>query len=78
MQVKTALVRNALSGGLGKISIVCLRLVQVPLLLAGLGVDEYGRWLVLASLPSWLALANLGVGSVAISEMARALLSSYE
>jgi O-antigen/teichoic acid export membrane protein len=73
MQVKFAIFRNMLAGGFGKGSIVLFRLLQVPLLLSALGVEEYGRWLVLASIPSWLALANLGFGSVAATEMSMAV-----
>lgn len=46
-------------------SVVIFRLVQVPALLSFLEVEEYGRWLVLSSIPSWITLANLGFGSVA-------------
>lgn len=69
MRLKTALFHNFLASGTGKLSTVVFRLVQVPLLLTYLGVDEYGRWLILASLPSWLTLANIGFGSVAANEM---------
>lgn len=73
MQVKTVILRNMFAGGSGKVSIVLFRLLQVPVLLSALGVEEYGRWLVLASIPSWLALANLGFGSVAATEMSMAV-----
>lgn len=73
MQVKTIILRNMFAGGLGKVSLVLFRLLQVPLLLSALGVKEYGRWLLLASIPSWLALANLGFGSVAATEMSMAV-----
>ncbi len=72
MQIRAALFRNALASGWGKASTVLFRLVQVPVLLLALGVEDFGRWLVLASLPSWLTLANLGFGSVAANEMAMA------
>src|SRR5947208_3278487 len=73
MRIKAALIRNALAGGWGKISSVFIRLVQVPLLLSVLGVEDFGRWLVLSSLPSLLALANLGFGTVAANEMSMAI-----
>src|SRR5947207_887377 len=73
MQVKAALFRNAIAGGAGKISVLLFRLVQVPLLLTALGIPEFGRWLVISSLPSWLTLANLGFGTVAANEMSMAV-----
>jgi len=52
---------------------ILIRIIQVPLLISFLGIDEFGRWLVLSSLPTWLALANLGFGSVASNEMSMAV-----
>lgn len=72
MKLKAALIRNSLASGWGKISTVLFRLVQIPVLLSFLGVEDYGRWLVLYSFPSWIQLANLGFGSVASNEMSMA------
>lgn len=73
MSTKISLIQNILSIGWGKISSVFIRLLQVPLLLTTLGVDEYGQWLVISSIPSWLTLANLGFGSVASNEISIAI-----
>lgn len=69
MSVKISLLRNAGAGLWGKVSVLLVQLVQVPLLISILGIEDYGRWVVLYSLPSWLILANLGFGSVASTEM---------
>jgi O-antigen/teichoic acid export membrane protein len=73
MALKKALLRNAFGAGFGQVSLALFRLVQVPLLLSSLGVEEYGRWLVLVSLPSWLALTNMGFGSVGANEITMAV-----
>ncbi len=73
MSVKLSLLRNMGAGAWGNVSMVLIRLVQVPLLLLYLGVEDYGRWLVISSLPSWLSLANMGFGSVAANEMTMAV-----
>jgi len=70
MAIKTALLKNLLSGGVGKISTIIIRLVQVPILITAFGVSDYGVWLVLSSLPAWLTMANLGFGNVASNEIA--------
>lgn len=57
------------AGAWSNISMVLVRLMQVPLLLLYIGVEDYGRWLVISSLPSWLSLANMGFGSVASNEI---------
>lgn len=69
MSLTKRLVKNSFAGVLSKISIVIFRLIQVPILLSALGKDDYGRWLILYSLPSWIMLANLGFGSVASNEI---------
>ncbi|WP_428329096.1 lipopolysaccharide biosynthesis protein [Mucilaginibacter sp.] len=73
MKVKTAVFRNALAGGWGKVSIILVRLIQVPLILSALGVNNYGLWLVLSSIASWLKLANIGFGDVAANEIPMAI-----
>ena len=73
MRLKKLLIRNSLASGFGKLSTVLFRFVQVPLLLSALGAEDYGRWLVLYSFPSWIALTNLGFGSVAANEISMAV-----
>lgn len=73
MSIKGSLFRNLSAGAWSNISNVLIRFMEVPLLLAFLGVEDYGRWLVLSSLPAWLTLANLGFGSVASNEMTMAV-----
>lgn len=62
-------VKNFGAGTWVRVSTVLFKLVQVPLLLAYLGPEDYGRWLILYSLPSWLSYASQGFGSVAANEM---------
>lgn len=69
MSVKKSLAKNLGAGIWSRSSTILFRLIQVPLIISVLGVEDYGRWLVLYSLPSWLTLANMGFGSVASNEM---------
>lgn len=69
MSIRKGLMKNFGAGLWSKASTIFFRLIQVPLIVSALGVEDYGRWLVLYSLPSWLMLANLGFGSVAANEM---------
>ncbi|ASU36716.1 lipopolysaccharide biosynthesis protein [Mucilaginibacter xinganensis] len=73
MRTKQALIKNSIVGVWSKISILLFRIIQVPLLLSFLGVEGYGLWLVISSLPSWLTLANMGFGSVSANEMSIAM-----
>lgn len=73
MSIKKSLLRNLGASTWGKISLILVRLMEVPLLLLYIGVDDYGRWLIISSLPSWLSMANFGFGSVGSSEMTMAV-----
>lgn len=72
MSIKAILLQNVGAGVWSRSSGSLVRLLQVPLLLSILGVEEYGRWLVLYTLPSWIAFANMGFGNVAANEMSMA------
>ena len=41
------------------------RIAIIPLLLWFLGPEQYGQWLVISAIPSWLSLSNFSLGSVA-------------
>jgi O-antigen/teichoic acid export membrane protein len=73
MGTKKSVFQNSIAGGWAKISSILLMLLQIPMLLSALGVEEYGRWLVISSFPTWLALANLGFGNVAANEISMAV-----
>lgn len=57
------------AGTWSRASNILFKLVQVPLLLGFLSAEDYGRWLILYSLPSWLSYASQGFGSVAANEI---------
>lgn len=73
MTLRKILLKNLLAGSLSKISTIGIRFLQVPILLSALGAKEYGYWLIISSLPSWLTLANLGFGSVAGNDISMAI-----
>lgn len=52
-----------------KLLIVAVQLVMVPVLVGGWGLHLYGCWLVLAAVPGFLALADLGFGGAAFVRM---------
>ncbi len=58
MRAIVALLVNNLSG-------IAIQLASVPIFLTAWGVQLYGEWLVLYTIPGYLALADLGVISVA-------------
>src|SRR5680860_218080 len=70
MSTKSNLLKNIGASSWGRLSTIVFKLIQVPLLLSFLSVEDFGRWLVIYSLPSWLAYANQGFGSVAANDIA--------
>ncbi|MFN4087192.1 MAG: lipopolysaccharide biosynthesis protein [Spirosomataceae bacterium] len=70
MEVKINVFRNLIAGLFGKFGQVGIRLIQVPLLISYLGVEKYGIWMLLSSIPSWLTISNLGFGTVAGNDVA--------
>ncbi|MDI9363515.1 MAG: lipopolysaccharide biosynthesis protein [Flavobacterium sp.] len=69
MSINSALLKNFLSSSWGKLSMLIIRVIQVPVMISALGAKNYGFWLVISSLPSWLSISNMGFGSVASNEM---------
>lgn len=63
-------IRKALgAGAFGQAVTIMIQLVSVPLFIRYWGVDRYGEWLLLAAVPSYLALSDLGFASAAANEM---------
>ncbi len=59
-----ALIKNFLAGSFGKFATIFHRIFSVSLLLRSFTAEQYGIWVLLSSLPSWLSLANMGFGTV--------------
>ncbi len=53
----------------GQLVTILIQLVSVPVFLRYWSVEDYGRWLLLSALPGYLALADLGLGTVAMNRM---------
>lgn len=69
MSVKNNILKNATANIFSKFTNTFIRLLQVPLLIHFLGVEDLGRWTVLYTIPSWLGFANLGFGSAGANQM---------
>jgi O-antigen/teichoic acid export membrane protein len=67
--VKINILKNASAGIFSKFSGSLIRLLQVPLLLHFLGVEDFGRWTVLYTIPAWLSFTNFGFGSVGANQI---------
>jgi O-antigen/teichoic acid export membrane protein len=60
---------NILANGFSRLNLTLIQLVGVPLFLLFWGVDLYGEWLLLATIPVYLNLGDLGLKGVAQNDM---------
>lgn len=48
---------------------ILVQIISVPILLHYLGFEGYGEWLILSTLPAYLAMSDFGIASVAANKM---------
>lgn len=53
----------------GQLITLMIQLLSVPLFLHAWGAERYGEWLMLAAIPSYLTLSDIGFASVAGNQM---------
>jgi len=70
---KSRIISGISANVFGQLVTVAVQLAGVPLLLNYWGVQYYGEWLLLFSLPAYLGLSDLGLGTVATTEMSMCL-----
>lgn len=59
---KTSLGKSLSANFLNQLSSVLIQIVGVPILISSLGVAQYGEYLALSALPTFLFFADLGLG----------------
>ena len=67
--VRGRLIRGFGASALGPIVTMVVQVVSVPVFLHFWGARLYGEWLILSAIPSYLALSDIGFGSVAGNDM---------
>ena len=53
----------------GQVATIIIQLVSVPIFLQAWGVELYGEWLILSTIPSYFAMSDVGFANVAANEM---------
>lgn len=64
--------RNILSNYAGSAATVAITLISLPLLVRGLGIEQYGLWALTLSVLSYVGLFNFGIGSGVVRFVAAA------
>ena len=68
-QTKRRLLLGFASNWVGKLSSTMIQLVQVPIFFHYWATNVYGDWLILNTVPTYLAFSSIGFGNVASNEM---------
>jgi O-antigen/teichoic acid export membrane protein len=68
-QTKRRLLLGFASNGVGRVSGTIIQLVQVPIFFHYWATSVYGDWLILNTVPMYLAFSSIGFGNVASNEM---------
>lgn len=61
---------------IGKVGVLLLQVMAVPVFISGWGVDGYGLWLMITAIPTYLALSDIGLATAARSDLTRSISSS--
>ena len=76
MDIKNNILKRNISYGLVyKFLTVCLTFLIVPLLIKGLGVENYGVWVTIFSVFGWVYLLDLGIGNGVKNNLTVAMLN---
>lgn len=67
--LRKRLIKGIGANAIGQIVTVIIQLVSVPLFIKAWGVELYGEWLTLSTIPSYFAMSDIGFASVAANEM---------
>jgi O-antigen/teichoic acid export membrane protein len=67
--VRRRILENFGASALGRILSIAVQVVSVPVLIHRWGTPVYGEWILLASIPTYFAMSDIGFGNVAGNEM---------
>ena len=67
--LKSRLIRGISANSYGQAVTVLIQLVSVPLFIHYWGINVYGEWLILSTLPAYLSMSDFGLGAVAGNSM---------
>lgn len=65
----TRLAQGIAANALGKVYVTAIQLISVPALVAAWGIEDYGVWLMLSTIPTYLALSDFGFSQAATADM---------
>jgi O-antigen/teichoic acid export membrane protein len=71
MNIRKAITRNFLTGSLGRVISALTPLLLVPFMIRTWGLHQYGEWLILTAIPSYIMLSpDFGLAGAVVNQMA--------
>lgn len=67
--LRSRLAKGVAANALGKVYVAAMQLVSVPALVSAWGATDYGVWLMLSTVPTYLALSDFGFSQAATADM---------
>jgi len=68
-ELRATLIKNFSAAAFGQVVNIIIQLISVPVFLNSWGVQLYGEWLILSSIPTYLSMSDFGFSTVAANEM---------
>lgn len=65
------LINGSFANFLGKVWVLIIQLISIPVLTQKWGIEGYGLWLMISTIPTYIALSDLGLGSAAGIEITK-------
>lgn len=69
MSIRTRIFQGLAAHGFGQIVTIAINLVSVPIFLHFWGVELYGEWLLINTIPAYLNMSDVGFTTVSANEM---------
>lgn len=69
--LKRRLLFGAFANSLGKVWVILIQLVSIPVLTYKWGASGYGVWMILTAVPTYIGLSDFGFGTAAAADMTR-------
>lgn len=61
--IRRRLIKGLSANAFSQVVNIAIQLTSVPIFLHFWGVDLYGKWLIVSSIPAYLSMSDIGFGS---------------
>lgn len=69
MTTKRRIIQGIGANGFGQVTTLLIQLASIPILIHAWGIELYGEWITLSAIPAYLALADIGLTTIAANKL---------